>query len=316
MLYLKNTPIDRILSLQEMIEAIEEALKELNLGRGMDLPRRRIHHPHGMIFGLLPGSVAGAMGVYLQTDLDRRIHHETVILFSVETGEPLILFQDCSINEFRTGAAGALGAKYLARNDAHRVAIFGSAAHAATQLKAAAAIRNLTQAKVFSPRSDHRLAFAEKMSHDLNIDIRAVSRPEEALEGADIVMTATNSMAPVFDGRWLNEGVHITSIANGDKIRKRQELDETTIRKADPIFITSRETVCVNQSDIFRAVQDELISWDRIHEIADLLLGKIQGRQNDRQITLYKLQGIGIMDVAIGLRAYERLREDRQVARI
>jgi ornithine cyclodeaminase/alanine dehydrogenase-like protein (mu-crystallin family) len=239
-----------------------------------------------------------------------------VILFSVETGEPLILFQDCSINEFRTGAAGAIGAKYLARNDAHRVAIFGSAVHAATQLKAASAIRDLTQAKVFSPRSDHRLAFAEKMSHDLNMDVRAVARPEEALEGADIVITATNSLEPIFDGGWLKEGVHITSIANGDKTRKRQELDETTIGKADPIFITSQETVCVNESDIFRAVQDRLISWDRIHEISDLLLGKIQGRENDRQITLYKLQGIGIMDVAIGLRAYERLREDRQVPRI
>ena len=110
----KTLPIDQILSMDEMIVAIEDALKEMALGRGFDLPRRRIHHPNRMIFGLLPGSVHGVMGAYLQTDLDRRIHHETVILYSVETGEPLILFQDCSINEFRTGAAGAIGAKYLA----------------------------------------------------------------------------------------------------------------------------------------------------------------------------------------------------------
>jgi ornithine cyclodeaminase/alanine dehydrogenase-like protein (mu-crystallin family) len=316
MLYLKNTPIDRILSMKEMIEAIEDALKEMALGHGFDLPRRRIHHPNGMIFGLLPGSVGGAMGVYLQTDLDRRIHHETVILFSVDTGEPLILFQDCSINEFRTGAAGGIGAKYLARNDARNIAVFGSAAHAATQLKAACAVRSLTHGKVFSPKLDHRLAFAEKMSHDLNMDVRAVSGAEEALEDADVVITATDSRTPIFDGRWLKAGVHITSIANGDKIRKRQELDETTFCKADPIFITSKETVCVNESDIFRAAQDRLISWDRVHEISDLLLGKIQGRENERQITLYKLQGIGIMDVAVGLRAYQRLREDRQVPKI
>ena len=127
MLFLKNTPINHILSIHEMIESIEDALKEIALGRGFDLPRRRIHHPNKMIFGLLPGSVRGAMGAYLQTDLDRRIHRETVILYSVESGAPLILFQDCAINENRTAAAGAIGAKHLARANASRAALFGSA---------------------------------------------------------------------------------------------------------------------------------------------------------------------------------------------
>src|SRR5215813_15190894 len=130
MLYLKNTPIDQILSMREMMDVIEDALKALAEGLGFDLPRRRIHHPNRMIFGLLPGSVHGVMGAYLQTDLDRQLHHETVILYSTETGEPLIVFQDCSINEFRTGAAGGLGAKYLARKNSGRVAVFGSRAHA------------------------------------------------------------------------------------------------------------------------------------------------------------------------------------------
>ena len=112
MLFLKNTPIRQILPINEMIEVIEDTLKEIALGRGFELPRRRIHHPNRMIFGLLPGSVHGAMGAYLQTDLDRRIHHETVIVYSVETGEPLMMFQDCSINESRTGAVGGLGAKH------------------------------------------------------------------------------------------------------------------------------------------------------------------------------------------------------------
>jgi hypothetical protein len=88
MLFIKDTPVDQILSMREMIKAIEDALKELRLGRGFDLPRRRIHHPNRMIFGLLPGSLHGLMGAYLQTDLDRRLHNETVILYSVETGRP------------------------------------------------------------------------------------------------------------------------------------------------------------------------------------------------------------------------------------
>src|SRR6185369_8384442 len=166
---------------------------------------------------------------YLQTDLDRRIHHETVILYSVETGAPLIFFQDCAINENRTAAAGAVGAKWLARKNASRVAVFGSQVHAETQLKALAAVRKLTSARVFSP--------------------------------------------------------------NADKTRIRQEIDEVTLRRAAPVFITSKTTVCANESDIFRAVKDGVISWEQVHEISDLLLGKVWGRTDERQITLFKLQG-------------------------
>jgi alanine dehydrogenase len=316
MLYLKDTPINQILSMNEMIEAVEDTLKEVALGRGFELPRRRIHHPNRMIFGLLPGSVHGAMGAYLQTDLDRRIHHETVILYSVETGEPLILFQDCAINENRTAAAGAIGAKYLARADARRVALFGSAVHAESQLKAVAAVRDLTQVRVYSPTPKRRENLAEKLGAELKISVRAVSSAEEALESADIVITATDSKTPVFDGEQLSKGSHITSIANGDKTRTRQEIDTATIRRSDPIFVTSKETVCVNESDIFRAVRDRTISWDRVQEISSLLLDRVAGRTDDRQITLFKLQGTGIMDVAIGLRAYEKLKDGNQVQRL
>jgi alanine dehydrogenase len=316
MFFLKDTPINQILSIHEMIEAIEDTLKEVAVGRGFELPRRRIHHPNRMIFGLLPGSVRGAMGAYLQTDLDRRIHHETVILYSVDTGAPLILFQDCAINENRTAAAGAIGAKYLARADASRVAVFGSAVHAESQVKAVGAVRNLTQVRVYSPAAKHREALAEKLGSELKISVQAVARAEEALESADIVITATDSKLPVFDGNRLSEGTHITSIANGDKTRTRQELDEITIRRANPIFVTSKETVCVNESDIFRAVRDRLITWDQVHEISSLLLGKVHGRTQDQQVTLFKLQGTGIMDVAIGLRAFEKLKDGNLAQRL
>jgi alanine dehydrogenase len=316
MLFLKDTPVHEILSMKEMIEAVEDALKEAALGRAFELPRRRIHHPNRMIFGLLPGSVRGAMGAYLQTDLDRRLHNETVILYSVETGAPLILFNNCSINENRTAAAGALGAKHLARADARRAALFGSAAHAESQLKAAAAVRDLTEAKIYSPTPARRQWLAEKLSHELNLSVQAATSPEEALENADIVITATNSKEPVFDGDRLPEGVHVTSIANGDKTRTRQEIDDTTMRRAESIFVTSKETVCVNESDIFRAVRDRITQWDRVHEISSLLLGNVAGRTNDSQITLFKLQGTGLMDVAIGLRAYEKLKDSDRALRL
>ena len=311
MLFLKNTPIDQILAIGEMIDTIEDTLKEIASGRGYELPRRRIHHPNRMILGILPGSVHGAMGAYIQTDLDRKIHHENVMIFSAESGEPLILFQDCSINEFRTGAAGGIGAKYLARTDASRVAVLGSAAHAETQLRAMASVRKLTEAWVYSPTPERRETFAAKMSRELQIPLHVAASAEEAIASADVIITATNSRTPIFNGDELKEGVHITSIANGDRTRVRQELDETVLRRANPIFVTSKETLCVNESDIFRAVRDKVIGWDKVHEISNLLLGQVAGRSNDRQITLFKLQGTGIMDVAVGFEAYKRLKDSR-----
>ena len=166
----------------------------------------------------------------------------------------------------------------------------------------------MTSATVYSPRESHRSACVEKIRRQIGIEARPVSSAAEAIADADIIITATDSRSPVFDGNLLKPGVHITSMSNGDQTRTRQEIDETTIRRAKPIFITSKETVCVNESDVFRAVRDGIISWDSVHEIADLLLGRISGRTDDRQITLYKLQGTGIMDVAIGALAYERLK--------
>lgn len=308
MLFLKNTPVHGILSIAEMIEAIEDALKEVALGRAFELPRRRIHHPHRMIFGLLPGSVRGAMGAYLQTDLDRRIHHESVILYSSETGEPLILYQDCGINEARTGAAGGIGAKHLALPQASSVAVIGSAIHAEAQLAALAAVRSLRNVRVYSPTAEHRIAFAEKMSRVLGIEVRPAASAKEAVTAAEIVITATSSKQPVIEGSWLAPGTHVTSIANGDKTRVRQELDDATLRLCQRIFVTSKETVCMNESDIFRAVRDRLITWDQVAEISQLLLGRVSGRLNDKEITLFKLQGTGIMDVAVGLAAYEKLK--------
>jgi ornithine cyclodeaminase/alanine dehydrogenase-like protein (mu-crystallin family) len=316
MLFLKDTPIHQILSMDEMIGAIEATLKEVALDRAHELPRRRIHHPNRMIFGLLPGSVHGVMGAYLQTDLDRRIHRETVILYSVETGAPLILFQDCAINENRTAAAGAVGAKWLARKNANRVAVFGSQVHAETQLKALAAVRKLTGVRVFSPNAARRAAFAEKLGYELQLAVLPASSAEEALATADIVITATNSTTPVFDGRLLQEGTHVTSIANGDKTRIRQEIDEVTLRRAAAVFITSRTTVCANESDIFRAVRDGVIAWEQVHDISDMLLGKVPGRTDERQITLFKLQGTGVMDVAVGLCAYEKIKNGNLAQRL
>ena len=134
-------------------------------------------------------------------------------------------------------AAGAIGAKYLARADARRVAVFGSAVHAESQLKAVAAVRNLTaSAGLQLQRQSIVNPLPKSSARELGISVHARLSAEEALENADIVITATDSKTPVFDGSQLNAGTHITSIANGDKTRKRQEIDETDDPPRRPDF--------------------------------------------------------------------------------
>ena len=316
MLFLKETPVETIIPMAQAIEAVEESLAETSRGNAVVLPRRRIHHANRMLFGVLPGSFKGAMGAYLQTDRDRAIHHETVILYSVETGEPLILFQDCAINELRTGAAGGVGAKYLAPADARRVAVIGSEKHAFTQLQAVCAVRPIDAVKVFSPTPAHRVRFADRIRAALELEAAAVESAEAALEGVDIVITATNAQSPVFEGGSLRAGMHVTSIANGDKTRVREEIDHDTIRRAARVCVTSKSTVQANESDLFRAVRDGVLDWDGVRELGDVILGNAPGRVAPEEITLFKLQGLGIMDLAVGLRAYQALKDSSSVRRL
>lgn len=316
MLFVKDTRVETIIPMAQAIEAVEESLAETSRGAAVVLPRRRIHHANRMLFGVLPGSFKGAMGAYLQTDQDRVIHHETVILYSVDTGEPLILFQDCAINELRTGAAGGVGAKYLAPPDAARVAVIGSEKHAFTQLQAVCAVRPIEAVRVFSPTPAHRLRFADRVRAGLKVEAAATDSAEAALEGTDIVITATNAQSPVFEGRSLRPGMHVTSIANGDKTRVREEIDHDTIRQAARLCVTSKATVQANESDLFRAARDGVLDWDGVCELGDVILGNVPGRAGPDEITLFKLQGLGIMDLAVGLRAYEALKDPGKAQRI
>ena len=316
MLFLKETRVETIIPMPQAIEAVEEALAETSRGNAVVLPRRRIHHTNRMLFGVLPGSFKGAMGAYLQTDRDRTIHHETVILYSVETGEPLILFQDCSINELRTGAAGGVGAKHLASPDARRVAVIGSEKHAFTQLQAVCAVRPIDTVRVFSPTPAHRIRFADHSRAALGLEVTATDSAEAAVEGSDIVITATNAQSPVFEGRSLRPGMHVTSIANGDKTRVREEIDRDAMTRAARVCITSKATVQANESDVFRAVRDGALTWDGVCELGDVILGNVPGRTAPEEITLFKLQGLGIMDLAVGLRAYEALKDSASVQRL
>ena len=314
-LFLTEDDVARLLTMDDALRAVEEAFRQHGQGSTVNRPRTRVRVPQGILHVMAAGlPPEGVLGFKAYTAFGGTVRFH-VHLYSAEDGRLLALMEADRLGQIRTGAASGVATRYLARPDASVVGIFGTGWQARSQLQAVCAVRTITDAKVFSPTPEHRQSVAEKMSRELKIDVRPAKSPEEALEDADVVIAVTNSRTPVFDGNSLRDGAHVTSISNGDKTRTRQEIDETTIRRSDLLYITSKETVCVNESDIFRAVRDGVTSWERVYEIGDLLLEKAPARTSDKQITLYKLQGIGIMDVAVGLRAYERLKNDPSVQR-
>ena len=157
------------------------------------------------------------------------------------------------------------------------------------------------------------------MSPLLGFDVRPVSSAEEAVRDVDIILTATNSSVPVFDGRWLAPGVHVTTIVGsnvglvqgGFTKAKRREIDDTTLQRSDVITIASvQQAIQDEQGDIFDPVQKGIIRWDEVIEIGAILAGKKEGRTKAEQITLFKNNaGQGVADVALGALVLKKAEE-------
>lgn len=320
-----------LLTMEEAIDAVEAGFREWAANDGVNAPRRRIHAPSGVRVSVHQGAVPGLGVTGLMTHCERvRIlpdDHQRYssrgrpvqVLYDAETGELACLIvgepqvrelPESAVSGVRTAANSAVGTKYLARPDATRLGIFGSMGQARQHLVAFCAIRPIREVKVFSPNPEHRRRFAEEMTGRLDITVRAVDRPEEAIRGMDIILVATNSNVPVFDGSLLEPGQHVTSIVasnigllRGGFVRqKRRELDDATFRRAEVIVVNSRaQAIQDEQADLFDRVQAGLLRWEQIWELGEVLTGRVPGRTSPEQITLFKNNaGQGVSDVALG----------------
>ncbi len=326
-LLLKNEEMWGILSMEQNVKDIEVAFRELGEGKAAITPRARIYIPSGEkdvdywfnnIGGVVPGFKA--MALRIDSSLSRDIVVQDirrneypgdfvglVLLFSTETCELLAIMDDHYLSVIRVGATSGVGAKYMAREDAKVVGIFGSGEQARTQLMAMRAVRNISLAKVYSPNKDHREKYASEMSTMIEIEVRPVATPKEVVEGSDIVIEGTNASQPVFEGRWLAEGTHVASIVGGDWHMRRSVLDDETIRRSNLIVVNSRQQVFLDkQPDLYDRLQHQMIQEAQIHELGEMLVGKAPARKDSRQITLHKNNcGMGIQFAVTAMRIYE-----------
>jgi ornithine cyclodeaminase/alanine dehydrogenase-like protein (mu-crystallin family) len=217
-------------------------------------------------------------------------HHAIIQLFRPETGEPLATMDGRLITEVRTAAVSAVATKYLARMDARILAIIGSGVQARSHLEALRQVRDFSEVRVWSPR--HADAFAQEFG------VHAASSAEEAVRGADVVVTATTSQKPVLCGSWLSPGVHINAV--GAPRPDWRELDDEVLHRAR-LFVDSREAAVKESGDVIAAGPERIEG-----EIGQVAAGTLPGRQSADDITLFKSLGMAVEDIATADLVYRK----------
>ena len=309
-LFLTSEDVAGLATPAEYVDAVRDGYRQRGQGAPAE-PRTKLasDDPKGMLTtyaAVLPET--GAMGGYMyDAGFGARDAWFMTPLFDADSGEPLALLDGASMNPFKTGAAGAVGVDALAREDAESVAIIGSGAQARGQLRAIDTVRDVDTVWGYSPTKEHREEFAGEMNERLDASVAAVASSAAAIEGADVVVTATTASDPVFDGDLLEPGTHVTAM--GQYHPEKRELDATTIERSTYV-IDLRARATHDAGSFIHAVEEGVVDEDHIHaELGDVVAGKADGRTSDDEITVFDSGGTGIETVAAAHLLYEKALE-------
>ncbi len=316
MLLLSRSDLEKLISMKEVIESVERAFLELYNGKAK-VPLRTIievEKHNGFILYMpsyLEDSEALAVKVVSlypeNTKKGLPSVLASILLNDPKTGAPLALMEGTFITAMRTGAASGVATKYLARKDSKIAGIIGAGVQARTQLWAVCEVRNIEKALVYDINPKNAKKFAEEMSKKLGIEIKTVESAREATEKSDILIVATTAREPVVKGGWIREGTHINSV--GWVGRDARELDSETVRKSK-LVVDSKEGVLNESGDIIIPMKEGVIDEGHIHaELAEIVAGVKKGRENNREITLFKSVGLAIEDAITAKLAYEKALE-------
>ncbi|AXG07796.1 ornithine cyclodeaminase family protein [Haloplanus rubicundus] len=309
-LFLSSDDVAGLATPAEYVDAVREGYRQRGEGAPAE-PRTALYNdaPPGLFTSyaaVLPDT--GVMGGYMYSaGFGAGDAWFVTPLFDADSGEPLALVDGASMNPFKTGAAGAVGVDALARPDASAVAVFGSGAQARGQLRAVDAVRDVETVWVYSPTKSSRESFAGEMDRVLDASVAAVSSSAAAVEGADVVITATNSPEPVFDGDLLEPGAHVTAM--GQYHPEKRELDDTTVARSTYV-VDLRGRLEQDAGAYMHAVESDAIEADHCHaELGEVVAGDADGRTDPDEITVFDSGGTGIETTAGAALVYEKARE-------
>jgi len=293
----------RLLPMAQCIDVMDRAMRAASAG-SVAAPERIIAPLADGVsyFILMPGSTAGS-AVYgakivslhpANPSAGRPAVQGFVTLFDARTGEPAALIDGAEITRIRTAAASALAARTLARPGARSHGILGAGVQAASHLEAMACVWPIERVVVWARDFDKASRFAAEQSEHHGCDVRAQKSAEKAA-ACDIISVVTNSPEPVLRGAWLRPGAHVSLV--GSHEAEHREADTDAVTRA-AVYVDSRQGALREAGDLLIPIAEGHFSPDRIlGEIGEVLAGTARGRQDERQITLYKSLGIIAQDL-------------------
>ena len=313
-LVLDSLQIRELLPMRDCIELMADALSALARGEVFQPLRTIIRPPEARgLLGFMPAYRSGEHGAFGMKAIcvfpgnpavGKDAHQGGVILFSRETGEFMALMNASEITAIRTAAVSAVATRLLSRVDAFSLAIIGAGVQARTHLVALDAVRSIKEARVACRNIEHAQELVREMQPRFSFPIEAVKTNEEAVRGADLIVTATSSQEPVLNKDWIAPGAHINAI--GTHSPNSREIDGATMAAAR-VFVDRRESALNESGDYLLAAKEGLINPDSIvGEIGELLIGTKAGRNSVDEITVFKSLGLAIEDVACAEYLYEK----------
>jgi len=310
-LWLAEEEVRSLLTMDDAIAAVQRAFLDHGIGRTQMPPKSYLYFSrHNGDLRTMPAylegqDLAGVKIVNVHPD-NPQIGLPSVmallILNSPQTGEPLAVMGATYITSMRTGAAGAIAARHLARRDSHVVGMIGAGAQARTQLQGLSRNFQVEQVIVFDSFADRARAFKEDVLGFLKCDCIAVAGPKEACQ-CDILVTTTPSRRPVVKDEWVRPGTHINAI--GADAPGKQELESTLLKRAR--IVVDDIVQAVHSGEVNVPISEGVLLEEDIHaHIGEILAGKKTGRTSNEEITIFDSTGLGIQDVATGHAVYEK----------
>lgn len=306
-LVLREQDVRQLLTMPDTVTVLEQAFQALAEQAVANLPRSRIVMANGVLNILAAAAPSlGVLGYKAYTAFREGLRF-VVMLYSAQDGRLLAIIESDWLGRMRAGGTSALATRYLARPDAAIVGMIGSGNQAETQLMGVCAVRNVVGVNVYSRTAQTCAMFCESMSRVLEIEVRPVATARQAVESADILITATTASDPVLAGEWLRPGCHINAI--GSNWSTKREIDLATLQRSYLIVTDSLEQARAEAGDFIIPANDGLFDWAHVYELCDVMAGQGPRRDAPSDITLYKGLGIALEDIATAAHVYNLARE-------
>jgi ornithine cyclodeaminase len=313
---LSEDDVRAVLSMKDLVPAMHEALAAFSAGK-VEQPLRNVLEvgEQKAFFGVMPAYIQSppVLGTKLVTVFASNeraglpSHLATIVLMDSTTGELLAVMDGRYITEARTAAVSAASVQMLARKGAGTLAILGTGVQARSHLEAISSVMTVTGVRVWSPREERRVAFAWEMQKQGAPPIQAMPTAKEAVAGADVIVLATASRTAVVHGEWVADGAHICAV--GACRPDQREMDTALMRRAR-VFVDSRVGALAEAGDIVLPIAEGAIEPGHIAgELGELALGRIAGRLDQADVTIFKSLGMAVEDVAAAHLAYVRAAE-------